>query len=423
MQEYIFKEDTVISDFFDVQETNLLGYDHDQNPEDSEPTTSAKKILTTVKRNVVYCNNLEALLIFLKKERQLGDNSVVKIGIDGGRGSIKVMLTIHDPNEKDSRKSPKSSLLSSPKSPRKKRRKQKALSRLQKEYLNSGDKKCVILGLVQDIPENYENVKKLLELIDIGSIQHHLACDMKLQNILLGLQGHSATHPCVYCTGQKPWDCPGELRTLGGIKEQVKNYEKAPKSKKIAKNFYNCVNAPIIVGDDDDRIIDILPLAELHLVLGITNTLLFKANALEGFDLVIKWANNLNCYQEKFGSKQFNGERCVTLLNNMESLIKVLPRKLKFFGKALKAFNQVRKSCFGDDLDEDYKQKIEEFESVFRSIGPDQPVFPKAHIVFHHLADFIEEHGPLGPFNEQTFEAVHYSFANHMDTSKYSRHS
>ena len=183
----------------------------------------------------------------------------------------------------------------------------------------------------------------------------------------------------------------------------------------------------MIEGDDEDRIIDILPLPELHLLLGVTNTLVFKANELAGDDLVIKWANSLSCYQEKQGSKQFNGERCVTLLNNMDSLIKKLPRKLKFFGQALKAFNQVRKSCFGEELDDDYRRKIAEFEAAFKNIGKDkegkdlQPVTPKVHVVLHHLADFVDENGPLGLFNEQTFESVHYCFANHMDTSKYTR--
>ena len=120
MQEYIFKEDTVISDFFEVQEVEFLGYN--TNPDDSVPVSS-KKTLTNVKRNIVFCNNLEALLIFLKKERELGDNSIVKIGLDGGRGSIKVMLTIHEPDEKnDVRKSPQ--------------RKKKRKTRLQKKYLN-----------------------------------------------------------------------------------------------------------------------------------------------------------------------------------------------------------------------------------------------------------------------------------------------
>ena len=53
-----------------------------------------------------------------------------------------------------------------------------------------------------------------------------------------------------------------------------------------------------------------------------------------------------------------------------------------------------RKCCFGDELRADYKEKIAAFESAFRNIGPDQPVFNKAHVVFHHLADFVEEMVP-----------------------------
>ena len=79
MQEYIFKEETVLSDFFDVKEMTCEGYE--RNPaKDSEPVPT-KRTLTTVKRNVVYCTDLEAFIIFLMKERALDENSIIKIGI------------------------------------------------------------------------------------------------------------------------------------------------------------------------------------------------------------------------------------------------------------------------------------------------------------------------------------------------------
>ena len=99
----------------------------------------------------------------------------------------------------------------------------------------------------------------------------------------------------------------------------------------------------------------------------------------------------------------------------MDSLIKMLPKDLKCFGQALKDFNEVRLSCFGQELRPDFKEKIFQFKTSFGKLPMD--VFPKAHIVFDHIDDFCDEHGPLGPFAEQSFESVHYAFKTHWKTS------
>ena len=102
-------------------------------------------------------------------------------------------------------------------------------------------------------------------------------------------------------------------------------------------------------------------------------------------------------------------------MENIDSLIKILPRKLKWFGLALKAFNEVRLACFGQKLDPDFKEKIAKFKSAFEKL--EMGIFPKMHIVFDHIGDFCDDHGPLGPYAEQSFESVHYAFAEMWKTS------
>ena len=97
------------------------------------------------------------------------------------------------------------------------------------------------------------------------------------------------------------------------------------------------------------------------------------------------------------------------LMNNADSLIAELPGDLKQFGRTLKKFNAVRLACFGQTLDEDYKQKIDAFEASFKRLqGMNQ--FLKYHIVVAHVPEFVTRYGPLGPYSEQTFESVHYEF-------------
>ena len=124
---------------------------------------------------------------------------------------------------------------------------------------------------------------------------------------------------------------------------------------------------------------------------------------------VINWAKSLNVTREVHGSKEFNGENAVKLMNNADSLIAELPSDLKQYGRVLKKFNAVRLSCFGQTLDEDYQAKIDAFEASFKKLNMNS--FPKIHHIVKHVPQFCERYGPLGPYSEQTFESVHQEFA------------
>ena len=272
LKEFIFKSDTCISEFFAMKTMELLGYDEEED--DSVPLNS-KKTLKTVKREVFYCTDVPALAAFLHQERGIdAEDSIIKIGLDGGRGFFKVLLSIHSKSEYQLEED--MSQLNSPRKKKLKKKKKKAT----KEFLNNGVKKVFILALVQDIPEKYENVQKIMELLDIDELKHSFSVDLKLQNVMCGMQSHGSTHPCVYCEGSKPWEEPSNPRTMGNLRKHYESFENAPPSKKIPKNFKNVVHPPLFNDADHVEILDVMPLAELHLMLGITNTLLFKLNSL-----------------------------------------------------------------------------------------------------------------------------------------------
>ena len=125
---------------------------------------------------------------------------------------------------------------------------------------------------------------------------------------------------------------------------------------------------------------------------------------------MLKWAQKMGSTPSKHGSKQFNGPNCKNLLQKIDSLIEILPEEFKQYGICLKAFDDVRKATFGMMLEDGYQIKVQTFESSFKAIGI--PIFPKAHVVMHHLIEFCERHGPLGPFCEQSFESAHLQFSD-----------
>ena len=101
MQEYVYDANTCLSDFFTVERMEFLAFDYEYD--DGKPI-STKKTLQTVVRDIVYCNDVEGLIFFLKLERALDDDAIIKIGIDGGQGSLKVCLTIHSQKDEDEKR-------------------------------------------------------------------------------------------------------------------------------------------------------------------------------------------------------------------------------------------------------------------------------------------------------------------------------
>ena len=119
--------------------------------------------------------------------------------------------------------------------------------------------------------ETYENVKTILKALNLNDVSFDfcLATDLKLQNILLGIQSGSSTYPCGYCESPRPFTTKGMLRTLGRLRQKSKEFQESGGDKKNAKDYCNVIYEPLLNGDDEDLVIEVLSIPELHLLLGI----------------------------------------------------------------------------------------------------------------------------------------------------------
>ena len=88
------------------------------------------------------------------------------------------------------------------------------------------------------------------------------------------------------------------------------------------------------------------------------------------------------------------------------------------FVYCLRKFKQVVDSCFGNNLDNDFEDRICAFKSAFleckdvsQSFGQDLRLTWKVHIIFNHIVPFCKYHNSgLGMFAEQTGESIHAKF-------------
>ena len=103
------------------------------------------------------------------------------------------------------------------------------------------------------VPENRTNVKVLIENLDLPEIKKDFAviADLKLIDILCGIQSTSSIHCCPYCTGNKvdksgkptnkkgTW-VKGEVRTGQSLLDSYEAFVQSGSRRKDLKN--SCLN-------------------------------------------------------------------------------------------------------------------------------------------------------------------------------------
>lgn len=351
-------------------------------------------VSSPITKNVVYCKNLHGFLEYVKNNREVFGTHL-KFGIDGGGGFLKFCLSVQSLEED---------------SPTHSKRRKYTDDTPSKRFRDSGVKKLFILALAETTQENYDNVLQLWTTLEIDKFDGTIAVDLKLANILCGIMSHSSLHPCTWCYAKKDelHGC-SELRTIGSILDYYKSWKDAGSVKGKAKDYMNCIMPPILGTDLEKRIIDIVTPPELHLMLGVVNTL-YDHMLAEFEDVVLEWTKRCNVTRDitRSGSG-FNGNACKTLLKKVDLLRSICPIGCLKYVKTLDNFQSVVKSCFGGSLNPDFSTHILNFKKSYLEL--EIAVTPKVHSVFYHVNDFCYEHQkPLRYFSEQAMESVHFDF-------------
>jgi hypothetical protein len=354
---------------------------------------------------VVYCKDLNGLIQYVKQERQSSEVHL-KFGIDGGGGFLKICLSIQSTNNNE-------------KSGSCRQKYEEGIAA--KRFKDTGVKKIFILGLAQSSQENYENVSKLWSVINVNDFDGTIATDLKLANILVGIMSHSSLFPCTWCYAMKDkLDECGALRTISNSKEYFTKWSQAGAVKSKAKCFKNCIHPPIVRTTLDKPFLDIIPPPELHLMLGVVNTL-FTHMMVDFEKEALTWAKSCNVQREvTHGGTGFKGNACKTLLEKVDILRRDCSLGCLKFARVFQDFRAVVKSCFGQDLDPNFGFYIDSFKQSYLSLNIS--VTPKVHAVFFHIAEFCNKtQQGLGFFSEQAMESVHFDFNSVWKKYKVSR--
>lgn len=373
------------------------------------------KEISDVSQTTVYCKNVEGLIQFVKDKRGVSD-AHLKLGLDGGGGFLKLCLSIQSEDQPES-------------ADRKRQKFEDGVAA--KRFKDSGVKKLIILALVQSCQENYENVNLLFSAVNISNLGATFAVDLKMANILAGIMSHSSMYPCTWCdAAQHQLGEAAVLRTIGSIIDNYNKWKDAGAVKDNAKHFMNCIHEPLLKGDQDTLILDIIPPPELHLLIGVVNTL-FERMQKDFNDTALKWAASCNVARQVIhGGSGFNGNASKKLLDKVDDLRSICEMDCLKYVRVFQDFGKVVRACFSDDLDPNYKEYINDFRNAYSDLQiKKSKVTPKVHAVFFHVPEFCDKHKiGLKKFSEQAMETVHTDFKpfvkravgpNHSEYAKY----
>lgn len=367
--------------------------------------------ILNISQHFVQCVNLQELIKFVSDSRKI-ETRHLKFGIDGGGGFLKICLSIQSVVENTSCED----------SRRKRTRQSHSDGIAMKKIKDSSVKKLFIIGLAPCVQENYDNVWQLWEELRINDFLGTIATDLKLANILVGIMSHSSTFPCCWCYADKNnLHATGVHRTVGNIFLNYMEWVDAG-SNKDAKSFKNCINPPIIQSNEDRLILDLIPPPELHLLLGVVNTI-FSHMLTEFEKEANDWAERCSVQRAMHhGGPSFNGNNCKILLNNLDWLRSNGNIGCMKYVNVFEKFNAVVDSTFTNYLKPTFKKDINDFRESYLSL--DISVTPKVHAVFFHVEEFCNKHNKgLAFYSEQAMESVHYDFSTTWARYKVSQNS
>ena len=97
--------------------------------------------------------------------------------------------------------------------------------------------------------------------------------DLCLLNAILGISSHGGKYACSFCSGPSTLKS-GPLRTFGHLKEKYEQYQAAGAKPNKMKEFSNVIQPCLTVADPGKLVMDVHPLPELHLLMGVVNHLI-----------------------------------------------------------------------------------------------------------------------------------------------------
>lgn len=104
-------------------------------------TKSNGSATSCMNQQLVYCRCILGFVDYIKARRNIQDIQLL-VGIDGGQGSLKFILTIEDLHDASNKPN----------------------------FKDSGVQRCFLLAIAENVQENFENVEKIWTKLELSKI-------------------------------------------------------------------------------------------------------------------------------------------------------------------------------------------------------------------------------------------------------------
>ena len=358
-----------------------------------------------------HVKDLSTFLFFIMAQRRLEpQDTEAHLGLDKGGKLLKLTLTVLQQEE------------------------------VQGEPLSSGVNKSFVVAVFADLQESHKSIMYMYKAVNAWETSHIQTNDLKVDNIMCGIQSHACSFPCYMCEAPKDKLLQkAKTRTIRDLFNDYKGYEEwcIGKSKtqqmQGGKLFHSVTKCPILAkGDEDDLDVPVrtrVALDELHTLTGSFQKL--HQCCQNHFPSIKKWAKKSGAMQQGYHSGTFTGGDVKKMLENIGVLENMAREESSWtamrFISAFRALNWVRKSCFSTKLGDDWSRALDEFQRQITDLVTDFEMDVSCTIKFHatifhvreHLEDEIklrpEAPRGLGSVSTQTAESMHHRFDKYVE--------
>ena len=381
----------------------------------------------SIKMPVTKSRDLNTLIMLVCEKRGLDEDQVkVVFGIDGGQNKLIVTMAIVPNIEKSGEE----------------RRKE---SEYRNRSKSTGCKRCLVVGRVDNVPENRANVKVLVDTLKLSDLQKDfkIVADIKLIDIMTGIQSTSATHPCPYCKGTKldkfgketngkGTFYKGDPRSMKNLKEDSHEYQTLGfPNRQTLRHFDSVEFPPLYVHPDQEQklVSELYPPPHLHCgILGPGNdTLQFLEKSFpEGMEAFkrrhhIKGSGPGNTYNGPTLKKIMENKKGI--LEDLSKVISIGKPEFQLFVKHLHNLGQLNVAVNMKTLRlELLRTLIGDIEKIFKDLQKhfDISMPLKIHIIIHHYLDHFELTGEtLLAYTDEFTESMHSQLRQFEESHHY----
>lgn len=333
---------------------------------------------------------------------------------DGGQGFLKLCLTIL-PSDFDENEDPSNDSGS--------------------KYKFTSVKKVILLCVVPECKESYENMELLFRITDVNKIQFLFAADFKLLLITIGLQTSRSSFPCPFCLvplriitssvdEDRSTDGEGHLfeqRTFGLLEADWKQFvDDFSSLKENGKHCHSTVHQSLVVENPAVAVVDKCPPEELHLLQGfVEHTFEGFVGVLGSWEQAVEFPKLLNHKPKQYHGKSFDGNACRDMLRNAEKMMEpqvlreTSPALVLPYVRAYKAMDRLVSGCFGSKpVTDDIITLLQEVIISYMELN--LSVTLKMHVIFFHIVPALRNPAlkgrGLGMVSGQACEGLHREF-------------